>query len=127
LKTLFKQKGFSVADHCRYVSKMLTDAVYVTAPKKKLSSSVFFNFIEVAYRIAKAFTLILVLQNLKQARKEKWTLEEVQGQLEMDIKESWSKLATSKVGHLCYRNLNLDDIINAEDPVDIIHKGSINI
>ena len=98
--------------------------VYGPAPKKKVARETFFNYTELSYMVGVANTLMSTLEFLKRGQEAGWSLDELRGSMQVDLKKCWDELATHKVGHGAFRKLKLEDIIYANEPVDFVRKAT---
>jgi hypothetical protein len=106
-----------------YIAIHLTDSVFNGAPKKKVSASTFEEFMAASYDISYTHALLMFVQLLREAREHNLDLDTVQGDMEIELKKKWNEMATTKIGHLVYKAITLEDIIYAKDPAQLISKG----
>jgi len=104
---------------CYQVTMMLYDG----APKKKVASKVFYDYVEISYFIAVCNTLVSTLEFMKQASKVGWTIDELIGALQVDLKNSWDFLSRHRLGIKTFSKMSLENIINANSPDEYLNKS----
>lgn len=112
-------------DHQKEISKLcweITKDLYgYQTTTKKVSKNVFVEYLKIAYYISMCNTFTTILLFMKE--NNDWTIDEIYGALQIDLKDIWSALSTSRYGYKFFKPLSLDDITNCDDPSEILKKG----
>lgn len=111
-----------------YITRMITHNFFQQADRKKICSSVFSDYVELTYYWAACQEILTFLQFLKQEGvKETWTLEEIEGQLQILLKDTWNIFTTLKLSTTVFRRIDIDEIISCKSMDELIVKGTYTV
>lgn len=111
-----------------YITSVITRHLYQQADRKKVCASTFSDYIELTYYWAACHEILAFLQFFKQDRlKEEWTLEEIEGQLHILLKDTWSVFTYLKLSSKTFRSLSLKDIIECKSMDELVVKGTYTV
>jgi hypothetical protein len=98
---------------------------YGSAPKMKISNTLFLENLKTAAYISMANMFIYMIEFTKAAIELDYSKEEILGQLQLELKESWDILATSKMGAGVFKKMELKDILESEHPAQLLRKSAV--
>jgi hypothetical protein len=107
------------------LSMSMTQIFMQRAPKKKICTSTMYEHIRTACFITMANHLMSNIEQIKDAIEKGYTLEEVMGIFHVELKDTWDILVKSKLGNSCFRPMDIETIIKASGPKEIISKSVI--
>lgn len=96
------------------------------APKKKICPATLLELVRSAAYISMTNVFIAAIELVKHGIEEGHTMEEILGQLQIEFKDAWDLLARSKIGANCFKKIELETIINASNPTDLLKNSVIN-
>lgn len=93
------------------------------APKKKISDNVMYEWLRTCTYISMNNLLMSYLEYLKIAVEEGYSQEEILGHFQIELKEAWNILATSKLGLTAFTKTDIEQILQSSTPRQFINKS----
>ena len=104
---------------------VITRHFFSGAERKKICYSTFSDYIELTYYWAACHEVLTFLQFLKQEGvKETWTLEEIEGQLQILLQDTWNVFTKLKLSNTVFRSISLNEILSCDSMDELILKGT---
>ena len=98
---------------------------YNQADKMKLSRSTVVDLCKTASFVNMNNLMIYIFELAKAAAKQGMSMEEFVGEIQIELQETWGLLSKTKMGIGAFGSLEIDDVINNNNPFDLFKKGAI--
>jgi hypothetical protein len=120
--------GFDKSKDTRSVCHSLSCVAFgpTTDPnvRIKMSKKAFQDWMEVASFISLSNYAIYYHELVKQCIKENLPVEEILGEMHLQVIEAWNLLATHKLGKDCFRKMDLEDVMNSDNPAELLRNNA---
>jgi hypothetical protein len=116
------EKPFEKKSDTDKMCHSLTNIFFCGAPRKKICDNVFYEYTRTASYISMANLMIYISEMLKNMKEQGMTHEEMVGHFQIDLKEIWDILFTSKIGSEAFLPMKIEDIINSDSPRELLKK-----
>lgn len=107
------------------LSMSMTNVFMQGAPKKKICTSTMYEHIRTACFMTMANIYLANIEIMKQGIEKGYSMEEIMGYFHIEMKETWDILARSKMGTSCFNRLDIETIVNASGPSEILKKAVV--
>jgi hypothetical protein len=112
-------------NECHGLCDSLNNILFEGAPKKKVSAHVNLEYLKFAYMVATANELVYLNSFVNDALSRNIPQAEILGEIQLRLREAWNTLATSRLGYTAFQKMDIETIITAKNPEEIIRKTSI--